>query len=347
MGSAAPDTIQWQRVLAVYAEPVMPSASTRLFDQVTQPAMLGSHLVTGERLQFTPSFPLQPSIQYRAVLRPQALPGVKTNDDANNNIILSKVLRIPAILASATTRVSAVHPSEGKLPENLLKFYIQFSGSMSRGRSYENIRLIEESTRQVVELPFLELDEELWDRDMTRLTVLLDPGRIKRGVKPLVDTGPALQAGKTYSLVIDSHWLDAQGAPLLETHRKTFEVIPADRQTADPAAWTLHLPTSGTQRPIAADFGEAMDHALAARCIRVLDRHGERVEGAVQLEQQDHIWVFEPKHPWQPGKYRLEIQSIIEDLAGNNIGKPFDVKLDDPAQQIPFRQRVWREFEIR
>lgn len=346
MGSAAPGTIPWQQVLAVYAEPAMPSASTQLFDQVTQPAMLGGHRVTAERLEFTPSFPLEPTMQYRAVFRPQALPGAKTND-ANQDHILSQVLRIPAALATATTRVAAVHPSEDKLPENLLKFYIQFSGSMSRGRSYEHIQLIEESTRQIVELPFLELDEELWDRDMTRLTVLLDPGRIKRGVKPLVDTGPALRAGKTYSLVIDSHWLDAQGAPLLETHRKTFEVIPADRQTADPTAWTLHLPTSGTRLPIAADFGEAMDHALAARCIRVLGRDGERVEGAVRLEQQDHIWVFEPKRSWQPGNYRLEIQSIIEDLAGNNIGKPFDVKLDDPAQQIPFRQRVWRDFEIR
>ena len=34
---------------------------------------------------------------------------------------------------------------------------------------------------EAIELPFLEIDEELWDPAMMRLTLFIDPGRIKRG----------------------------------------------------------------------------------------------------------------------------------------------------------------------
>jgi hypothetical protein len=47
--------------------------------------------------------------------------------------------------------------------------------------------------------------------DMTRLTLFIDPGRIKRGVAPLEEIGPALHAGKRYTLEIDSGWHDASG----------------------------------------------------------------------------------------------------------------------------------------
>ena len=63
-------------------------------------------------------------------------------------------------------------------------------------------------------LPFVELEQELWNRDQTRLTLLFDPGRIKRGVKPNVDMGPVLLEGHRYTLVIDRDLKDANGAPL-------------------------------------------------------------------------------------------------------------------------------------
>ena len=64
-----------------------------------------------------------------------------------------------------------------------------------------------------LDLPLLELDQELWDREGQRLTVLFDPGRIKRGVLPRDEVGSALFEGSAYTLVIDSKWHDANGAP--------------------------------------------------------------------------------------------------------------------------------------
>src|SRR5437762_8966838 len=99
---------------------------------------------------------------------------------------------------------------------------------MRRGHIYEHIRLLDHAGKDV-ELPFLEINEELWNPDMTRLTLFIDPGRIKRGVKPLEEVGPALENGKRFTLSIDSAWQDAQGQPLKAGFQKTFRVGPTDR----------------------------------------------------------------------------------------------------------------------
>jgi len=68
---------------------------------------------------------------------------------------------------------------------------------------------LRDSAGKTVELPFLEIDEELWNPQMTRLTLFIDPGRIKRGVQPLEEIGPVLENGKHYALIIDAAWQDS------------------------------------------------------------------------------------------------------------------------------------------
>ncbi len=75
---------------------------------------------------------------------------------------------------------------------------------MSGGDVYRHIQLIELAKKKVVQWPLLELGEELWNQDMTRLTLFIDPGRIKRGVKPLEELGPSLEEGKDYELIISN-----------------------------------------------------------------------------------------------------------------------------------------------
>jgi hypothetical protein len=88
--------------------------------------------------------------------------------------------------------------------------------------------------RVEVKLPFLEIDEELWDKQQQRLTVLFDPGRIKSGVTPNQEVGMALKTGHKYTLVVDEDWKDAKEIPLKATFKKTFSVGPADRTPIDP-----------------------------------------------------------------------------------------------------------------
>ena len=70
----------------------------------------------------------------------------------------------------------------------------------------------EEAAKAMMRVP-VPIDE-LWDPSQTRLTVLFDPARIKRGLVPNAQLGLPLRAGRRYRLEIDSAWPDAQGVAL-------------------------------------------------------------------------------------------------------------------------------------
>src|SRR4051794_15706011 len=173
------------------------------------PSMAGAYRSEGGLTVFEPQFPPDPGVTYRAVVR-------------SGELRVSSDYTAPAARAAPPTVVEQIYPTAERLPENLLKFYVHFSAPMRRGHIYDHIRLLDDSDK-AVELPFLEIGEELWDPTMTRLTLFIDPGRIKRGVQPLEEVGPALMAGRQYRLVIDATWLDAAGRPLAHLFEKRFD----------------------------------------------------------------------------------------------------------------------------
>lgn len=302
--------------------------------------MLGVYRIESNTLRFEPQFPLEPDVIYRAVFRPDQLPGGKRAGP------ITVVFQLPRRNATPTTVVSHIYPSADALPENLLKFYVHFSAPMSRGNIYDHIHLLDESGKKV-ELPFLEIDEELWDSTMTRLTLFIDPGRIKRGVLPLEEIGPSLEAGKSYRLVIEREWRDGTGNPLKESFQKAFKVTPPDREPPDHTRWKIQSPRAGARDPLAINFPEPMDDALAQRVIRVSAESGEAVEGKVVLEDEERRWTFTPDNVWLRGRYQLIIQTTLEDLAGNNIGKPFEVDLFEGVERRLSTSAVKISFEIR
>ena len=302
-------------------------------------SMAGEHVIAGDELQFRPQFPLTRGLEYRAEFRPAVLPGGKHDQAA-----VATRLRLEKTAKPAPTFVTQIYPTAEKLPENVLKFYIYFSAPMSRGGIYDHIKLRDASGREV-ELPFLQIDEELWDADMKRLTLFIDPGRIKRGVLPLEEVGPALESGKRYELAVDQAWPDATGSALKETFRKRFAVIEPDRQAVDSKQWSIVRPKVMTMEPVKIDFGKALDHALALRLINIL-RASETIRGKKAVTEHERIWQFTPAEPWKAGEYHVAVQTTIEDLAGNNIGKPFEVDLFDPVQRRLTNSVVKIAFEI-
>ncbi len=136
------------------------------------PPVLGSIEIKEKSLVFEPRFPLQAGIEYQVRVR-ESLQA----EWFSQSLIIAKKKQKPS------TTVAQVYPTASTLPQNLLKFYIYFSAPMSQGEAYEHIELLG-SDGKPVRLPFLEIAEELWDRDGQRLTLLLDPGRVKRGLVP-------------------------------------------------------------------------------------------------------------------------------------------------------------------
>jgi hypothetical protein len=147
---------------------------------------------------------------------------------------------------------------------------------------------------------------------------------VKRGVRTNVEMGAPLVEGRRYRLVVDTAWRDAAGAPLAAGYEKRFAVAPFDDRSPDPARWALHAPRAGTRTPLRIDFGEPLDHALAARMISVAGPGGAALDGVVELVREDRAWSFAPREPWGDGEHELRVAAALEDVAGNSVARPFD-----------------------
>jgi hypothetical protein len=281
------------------------------------PALFGSYSIENGALTFRPRFPLAPGVTYHATFHPAGIAAV------------DGTFHGPAPIAAPPTRVVAMYPSAPVLPANQLKLYVVFSAPMPTSGIWPRIHLLDQNGTPAV-LPFVELEQELWNRDQTRITLLFDPGRIKRGVKPNVDMGPVLEEGKRYTLVIDRDLKDSNGAPLAETFRHEFSVGPAERRGIDPKSWKITAPPAATVNPLVIDFDRPLDYALLQDVF-----HLPGVEGAVSLGPGETQWRFQPAQRWKVGEYSLIVDMALEDLAGNRIGRPFDVDtLVSPAERI-------------
>jgi hypothetical protein len=75
-------------------------------------------------------------------------------------------------------------------------------------------------------------------------------------------------------------------------------------------------------------FPEPLDAGLLARVLVV-----EGVEGEVELDRAETLWRFRPKAPWPAGDRALLVDTVLEDLAGNNIERPFEVDVIRPAER--------------
>lgn len=216
-----------------------------------------------------------------------------------------------------------IFPTTDTLPENLLKIYLQFSYPMREGESQKYISLLDEKNDTVPGV-FLDLTPELWNKERTILTLWLDPGRIKRELIPNQQLGNPLQKGERYTFIISGNWRDVQGLPLQQPYSKSFIVGARDNISPDPGKWKLKIPAAQTIEPLEIHFSESLDHFLLQETIYIVDENNNSVAGKIQIRNNDSNLQFIPNNKWQPGKYSLQAQSILEDLAGNNLNKLFD-----------------------
>ena len=311
------------------------------------PAVLGSYVVEDAVIRFTPMFPFDPGRQYSAVFDPSYLPNSgRATTEAWRGRPITAIVGLPKPPVEPTTIVERVYPTADTLPENQLKLYIHFSAPMSAVDGLPYIQLLDEAGEEV-EVPFLPLGAEFWDYDRQRYTVFFDPGRIKRGLQLSEQLGRSLTEGSTYTLGIDASWPDAEGNPLQRSFRREFRVGPADEAPIDPITWTLQSPQPGTRDPLVVAFPEPLDHGLMQRTLGVRTAEGQPVQGETEISHSETRWAFTPIVPWVAGTYRLVALSILEDLAGNQIGRPFEIdvfdRVDRPGDD---RESVTIPFDI-
>ncbi|MCP3963882.1 MAG: Ig-like domain-containing protein [bacterium] len=328
----------WRAVFPVYTGSEPPADGSR-------PPVAGAWTVEEGIVRFRPRFPLVPGLGYVARLDVAALRALATGAEGDEAPVEAR-LSLPARPPSPPTVVNRIYPTAEELPENLLRFYVHFSAPMSRGEAYEHIYLFDDTGNRL-EGVFLEVGEELWAPGMRRLTVFFDPGRIKRGLRPHAEAGTPLLAGTSYRLVIDPAWRDAEGQPLAALFDKTFTATPADREMLDPADWRITPPAAGSLEPLELRFPEPLDHGLLRRVVWITDVGGAHLDGRAEIAEEERLFRFFPAEPWRPGEHAIEVEAILEDLAGNNLKQVFDVDLTAPPHPAKeTREMVTLPFSI-
>jgi hypothetical protein len=236
------------------------------------------------------------------------------------------------------TVVQSVYPTADVLPANLLKFYVYFSRPMREtARIFDQISILDEQTGLPIDDPWRRT--MMFSDDATRVTLLIHPGRIKKGVNLREELGPVLLPGRRYTLILGADLLDGDGRPLGHEYRKSFSTSAEDPVRPSLDLWRIEPPAAASSDPLIAIFPKPLDHALARRMIIVLGPDRRPVPGRVELMDHQTRWRFIPDRPWVQGSHVLAADENLEDLAGNTPSRVFDADLDNPDQGPVVLQR--------
>ncbi len=284
----------------------------------------GRYTVSGRTVSFDPAFGLVEGQIYTVMIRDQ------NARDLTEFTIHPKATAVPA-------QVLAIHPGGDSIPENTLRFYIHFSTPMQPHRSTDFIKLVDE-TGTADTAAFMTFKQELWNDDRTRLTLLMDPGRIKRGVATNLALGPALLEGKSYSIVVEDGWPSANGKDVTSRFEKAFLVGPALRSLPATENWRVNAPAAHSRAPLVIAFDRPFDHHLLQSGIGVLDGAGQPVPGSLSVESHGLSWRFVPRDDWTSGTLNITVDARLEDVAGNNfrdlLDHAVDTEIQSPDQRV-------------
>ena len=285
--------------------------------------MAGRYSVSGNTVRFDPAFNLIAGQQYTVAIHQK---------DSEASPKLSEFM-IQARAENTTPEVVAIYPSSSALPENTLRFYIHFSTPMTPHLSTDFIKLIDKDGKADTNA-FMQFKQELWSKDRKRLTLLMDPGRIKRGVAQNITLGPALSAGNTYSIIVEPGWPSANGAQTAPGFNKTFSVAPGLRTLPNTDLWKVAAPQISSREPLVITFDRPFDYQLAQSSINVMDNDGHPILGNISLGNNETSWHFVPEQQWIEKSVQITVDPRLEDVAGNNFRDLLDHSVEVDVKSI-------------
>lgn len=268
--------------------------------------MAGRYAREGNTLAFSPAFGFEPGQDYLAQV------GVGHEGPA------LVPFRVAVEAPTRAAAVTEIYPSGSMLPENVLRFYVHFSVPMAPHVAFDYIKL-RDASGKVDEAAFMRFKRELWSEDRTRLTVLFDPGRIKRNVATNAELGPALLAGRDYTLSVDAGWPSADGTSALPQFTKQFTVTAPLRELPDVGQWRATAPCIGRREPLQIEFDRPFDRHLLVQNIRVTTEDGRDIVGAITVGEGERSWSFTPSAPWANASILIDVSPTLEDVAANNF----------------------------
>lgn len=293
----------------------------------------GTFSYSSNDLIFTPYYPFERGLTYT----------VRTKD-LNTGKYFNRDFVLESIEKRDIAELLRIYPSAEELPENLIRFYLYFNTPMRKGEALQHIHLLDSIGNKDIKA-FMQFKQELWSPDGKRLTLLFDPGRIKRGVSTNLTLGPALLKGNTYQLTISGEWQDVYGQKLGTTVKKTFKIGAAYRTAIDISNWSLNEPEVESTKPLTIQLHRIMDHALVQSMMQIKTEEDQTIQGSWGILESESVLYFSPVEKWQKGNYKIILNSSLEDVAGNNLNSLMDGQLK-PDQNTLRKTNLTIKFEI-
>lgn len=328
-GQALAVTISDDFTAGIPEDSIFSLVTVSIADQQNPVGILGSFEQKENGLLFTPMIPFTRGMHYDVRVRGSRVGGFEVPENNTGN----------------APKVIAIYPSADTLPENLLKIYLHFDQPMREGLSGKYVKLIK-NEHDTIGGAFLDLQPELWNPERTVLTLWLDPGRIKRDLQPNKRLGTPMQRGTHYHIIISQAWTDTRGKSLAKPYQKAFVTVAKDSLSPQPSQWALIPPISATKQALKIDFKEPLDHSLLQEVFSIEDNNGTKLPGQWEIDKSEQQCSFIPSSNWKTGSYKLLIQPRLEDLAGNNLVRPFDRDITQKSQPAPTKI-IELSFKIR
>ena len=250
---------------------------------------------------------------------------------------------IPPLKVENLTEIISVYPTADTIPENTLKLYFVFSQPMQEGQAMHNISFVK-NDKDTVSV-FLDLEQELWNKERTTLTLWFDPGRIKRDLQPNINLGMPLQEDNNYKLIVDKSWRDERGLGMRSNYEKIFYVGKRDNESPHLNTWIIDQPKAFSKDTLIVHLHESLDYLLLKNAIYITDTKSIPIVGSFEPAANETKLRFIPAEPWKPADYMIHVEARLEDLAGNNLNRLFDKDLskadnDDPRKVYTIKFRV-------
>jgi hypothetical protein len=218
--------------------------------------------------------------------------------------------------------VTSFEPSAPVLPANTLRFYFTFDRPARSEVHQQDIQLLDSGDRPLVDV-FMDFGQELWSPDGKRLTVLFDPGKVKRGVEAPGSQLTPLTAGQTYTIALGNF-------------RNVFRVGQPVRTRVDPRLWAV----TSNSRNVSVRFDRVMDAALVEDQLGIEDESRRPVPCVVRVIDGGNAATCKFARPLKKGRYVMTVGERIEDVAGNRMNEALDHATTEKISE-PHSAELW------
>lgn len=221
-------------------------------------------------------------------------------------------------------RVRDIFPKPRKLPENMLYFHISFTNPIAPKQGiFNKIHLLDARGKRLKEVW---KKTEIYYEEGHGLSLLLHPGRVKRGMLARKVLGPIFREGQSYRLLISAKVRNIYGKPLGRALHKDFIIGPPDYKFVQPR-WSIQFPRKAkTKQNLILTFRESLDHASILKGVKILDEEEKEVVGNWRLHKKNkESYRFEPREKWAKKQYSILFTSLLTDLAGNSLNRLFEI----------------------